>query len=109
MPSGCDRAVKAGTPSHLNFFNEVKRGICRVILGGNRKVVYCTLSEDAIPAEGCVRHRECNLDLKDNSLMVWAFNKNFNNKLDPSPGWYKMQVNSIVEYEFIGDVEYKEK
>ena len=103
---GCDRAVKAGSPSHTKFFNEIKKGICRVILGGNRNVVYCTLSENAIPGDGCSRYKESKLDLKSNNLMVWALNKNFNNNLDPSPGWYKIQVNNIVEYEFIGAVDY---
>ena len=78
-------------------------------MGGNRNVVYCTLSPNAIPGDGCSRHKEPKLDLRDNNLMVWTLNKNFNNNLDPSPGWYKMQVNNIVEYEFMGDVDYGEK
>tara|TARA_Y100001938_G_C8021932_1_gene395783 strand:- start:320 stop:649 length:330 start_codon:yes stop_codon:yes gene_type:complete len=109
MASGCERAIKIGQNSHIKFFEDLKDGICRVVLGGNRNVVYCTLSENAIPAEGSARHKQTKfLDLKDKYLMVWALNKNFNNKLDPTPGWYRMQVNNILEYEFIGNIEYGE-
>ena len=70
--------------------------------------IYCTLSDNAVPTEGCSNYRNTKIDTKNDQVIVWAFNKNINNNLDPLAGWFKMSIGDIDNYEFIGDVKYGE-
>ncbi len=108
MGCGCGKKrIRRGTASHSEIYNNLKSGVCRIDLKNNKQV-YCTLSENAIPAEGSSRHKDIKTDIKNEQIVVWAFNKNINNKLDASAGWFKISVKDIDSYEYIGEVQYKE-
>lgn len=108
MGCGCGKKkIRKGTASYSDFFKNLKRGICKVDLATNKQI-YCTLSENAIPAEGSSKHKDTKTDIRNEQIIVWALNKNINNSLDPAAGWFKISVKDIDNYEFVGEIQYKE-
>lgn len=105
---GCNcgkKRVRQRSKSHINLIDNLKNGVCRIKLKenspSNRKQVYCTLSENSLPDKNSGLNRNINLNTANDSVLVWAFNKNIYNNLDPVAGWVKIPLDHIDDYEFM--------
>ena len=112
MSCGCNKKrIRKRSQSHSELIENLKRGMCKITLKEKTaKIihVYCTLAENAVPNEKSGLHRNTSTTNHD-SILVWAFNKNIYNKLDPSVGWVKIPIADIDDYTYLGEVEYGDK
>ena len=63
-----------------------------------------TLSRNAVPSRGSNQSRLVSKRSPDD-LVVWAMNKNYDNKLDPKSGWTRISRKDIISTEFIAPIK----
>jgi len=110
MSCGCGKKrIRKRSESHSELIENLKNGMCKITLKEKTaKIihVYCTLAENAVPGRDSGLYRDPPSTNQD-SILVWAFNKNIYNDLDPSVGWVKIPVKDIDDYKYLGEVEYR--
>lgn len=101
------KRIRLRTKSYSDLFRNLKNGMCRISFKNNKQI-FCTLDASVMPSEGCSKYKKIKLDTSSDKLSVWSFNKNINTDLDPSPGWFIIEVDQIDDYEFIGEIKLTE-
>ena len=114
MGCGCNkRKVRQKTESHKDIIEKLQIGLCRIDFKSHpdkHNSVYCTLQHDVLPTSGSNLYRQRdseNTKMKSDNILVWAFNKNRDKEVDSGPGWFKINLKDIDNYEFLQPIERK--
>jgi hypothetical protein len=99
------KRIKVNSKNYAGLLEKLKGGLInfKIRTDDGIKDVICTLQESILPSKKSNQFEDKNINdqLQNETLTVWAFNKNYTISIDPSSGWCKIPISSIDDYEIL--------